>query len=276
MIAVVLAGGPPDDVAALRPGIPNKAFLPVADVPLVERTLRALRDTPSVARIIAVAPPSAHGDPALALADEIRPDGMKIRDSLASGLANLPPDEIVLVAASDLPILTTAAIDDFIAQARAADADLAYGALERSTHLAAYPKVPHTWARLRDGTYCGTGFIAIKPRVIPALREFIEQLGAARKSPLRLANLFGWDMLARYAIGRLGIPHAERRASRLLGAPVRAIVTAYAELAVNVDRVSDVALAEQLLKQLEARSRVWSGASEEGRSQEGESPDEAE
>ena len=108
--------------------------------------------------------------------------------------------------------------------------------------------MPHTWARLRDGTYCGGGFIAIKPRVMPSLQRFIERLGAARKNPLQLASLFGWDVMLRFALRRLSVASAERRASQLLGAPVRAIVSPYAETAVNVDRVSDVALAERLLR----------------------------
>ncbi len=55
-------------------------------------------------------------------------------------------------------------------------------------------------------------------------------------------------MLARFAIGRLAIAQAEARASAILGAPVRAVVSPYAETAVNVDRVSDVALAERLVR----------------------------
>jgi hypothetical protein len=79
------------------------------------------------------------------------------------------------------------------------------------------------------------------------LERFIERLGAARKHPFRLASLFGWDMLARFAVGRLSIAAAEARASKILGAPVRALVSPYPETAVNVDRVSDVALAEWLV-----------------------------
>lgn len=245
---VVLAGGPPDDIAALHPGAPNKAFVPIDGVTLVARTLRALRASPSIGTIIAVAPHGAHGDPALALADELRDDGTKIRDSLRSGLAALRPDDLVLVSTSDLPILTVASIEDFIQRTRALDPDLGYGCLERRVHEAAFPDVPHTWARLRDGTYCGGGFIAIKPRVLPHLERFIERLGAARKNPLHLAGIFGWDVLLRFALRRLSIAAAERRASQIIGAPVRAIVSPYAETAVNVDRVSDVALAERLLR----------------------------
>ncbi len=245
--AVVLAGGPPDDVARLEPRAPNKAFVRINGVTLLERTLRALRDAPSVGRIIVVAPPAAEGHPALALADERRDDGDKIRASLRNGLAGLPPDDLVLVSTSDLPVLTAASVDDFIERAHAADADLGYGCLERRIHEAAFPEVPHTWARLRDGTFCGGGFIAIKPRAMPELERFIERLGAARKNVFRLASLFGLDMLVRFALGRLSIANAEARASHLLNARVRAIISPYAETAVNVDRVSDVALAEKLL-----------------------------
>jgi GTP:adenosylcobinamide-phosphate guanylyltransferase len=245
--AVVLAGGPPDDVARLEPSAPNKAFVRIGGVTMLERTLRALRAARSIDRIIVVAPQSSQEHPALALADERRNDGDKIRTSLRNGLAGLPGDDLVLVSTSDLPLLTAASVDDFVARARAVDADLGYGCLERSVHEAAFPEVPHTWARLRDGTFCGGGFIAIKPRVVPELERFIERLGGARKNVFRLAKLFGWDMLARFAIGRLSIANAEARASHLLHARVRAIASPYPETAVNVDRVSDVALAEKLL-----------------------------
>ena len=246
--AVVLAGGPPDDVAALQPDAPNKAFVRVGGVALVTRVLQQLRASTSIGRIVVVSPQRTEGDPALALADERRDDGVKIRQSLRNGLDGFPPDELVLVSASDLPVLTVASIDDFVAHAASIDPDLGYGCLEKRVHEASFPEVPHTWARLRDGTYCGGGFIAMKPRVMNELERFIERLGAARKNPLRLASLFGWDMMARFAFARLSIASAERRASEVLGATVRAIVSPYAETAVNVDRVSDVELAERLLR----------------------------
>ncbi len=250
--AVVLAGGPPDEVARLEDGAPNKAFVRIDGVTLVERTLRALRSAKTVERIIVVAPPAAQGHAALALADERRNDGDKIRTSLRNGLAGLAPDEIVLVSTSDLPVLTAQSVDDFVARARELDADLGYGCLERRVHEAAFPEVPHTWARLRDGTFCGGGLVAIKPRAMPALERFIERLGAARKNVFRLASLFGWDVLTRFIVRRLSVADAEQRASHLLGARVRAIISPYAETAVNVDRVTDVALAETLLRRTPA------------------------
>jgi GTP:adenosylcobinamide-phosphate guanylyltransferase len=245
--AVVLAGGRPDAVSALEADAPNKAFVRVGGVTLVERTLRALRSGKRVRRVVVVAPPATHATAALSLADECRADGVRISDSLRSGLQGFPPDELLLVCTSDLPVLTGESIDDFIEHALSVDPDIGYGCVERRVHLASYPQVPHTWAALREGTFCGAGLIVMKPRVLPALERFIERLGAARKNPLRLASLFGWDVLLRFAFRRLTVTSAERRAAAILGAPVRAIVSPYAETAVNVDRVSDVALAEALV-----------------------------
>jgi molybdopterin-guanine dinucleotide biosynthesis protein A len=245
--AIVLAGGPADDLSAKTPGAPNKAFVAIGGMALVERTLRGLKSSAAISRIIVVAPERVHGHPALALADEVRPDGERIRDSLRSGLAGLPPNTDVLVSTSDLPVLTAQSVDDYVMRAHEKDADLTYGCLEKRVHLAKYPDVPHTWAPLRDGTFCGTGFVTIRPRVWPSLERFIEQLGHARKNPLHLARLFGWDVLVRFAFRRLSIAAAEERASRIIGAKVRAVVSPYPEIGVNVDRVSDIALAERLV-----------------------------
>ncbi|MFN2448452.1 MAG: NTP transferase domain-containing protein [Candidatus Baltobacteraceae bacterium] len=246
--AVVLAGGPADELSALTPGAPNKAFVSVGGITLVERTLRALRGAACISRIIVVAPAHVHGDPALALADECRPDGARIRESLANGLEGLGLQDEVLVSTSDLPVLTPAAVDDYVIRANEAAADVTYGCVERRVHLAAYPNVPHTWAHLNEGSFCGTGFVTLRPRVWPSLERFIERLGHARKNPFALARIFGFRTSVRYVARRLTIAHAEGRASYVIGARVRAVVSPYPQIAVNVDRLSDIALAEVLVR----------------------------
>lgn len=250
--AVVLAGGPRDEVALLQPGAPNKAFVEIENVTLVGRVLAALRGAESVGRIVVVAPPSVKSHRDLACADELRTDGVRITESLRNGLAGFASDADVLIVASDLPILTAPAVEDFVSGVYARGADVIYGCVEKRVHMRRFPEVPHTWARMRDGTYCGGGIVAMKPRALPMLERFIERLGAARKHPLKLASLFGWDMLVRFAAGRLTIAQAEARAEKILGAPVRAFVSAYPETGVNVDRRSDVPLARRLVSRANA------------------------
>jgi GTP:adenosylcobinamide-phosphate guanylyltransferase len=247
MNAVLLAGGPADAVAALYPGAANKAFVPIAGVPLVERALAALRAVSRIERIVVVAPAQTHDVPALGAADEWRTDGRRMIESLRSGLAGFAADMSALVVASDLPVLTPAAINEVLDALAERDLDVAYTCLERRYHDARHAHIPHTWARLREGQFCGGGVSAIKPRALDRLGEVLDALGAARKAPLRLAALFGWDVLARFALGRLSIADAETRATAILGVPVGAIRCTHAEIAINVDRPGDVALAEGLL-----------------------------
>ena len=244
---VVLAGGPKDDLSASTPGAPNKAFVSIAGSTLVERTLGALRSSWRVGRIVAVVPEDARTSPALGLADETRAAGETMTESLRNGLHGLDPDRQVLVAASDLPILSRDAIDEFLDFTTLSDADIVYACVERGIHEARFPEVPHTWATLADGTFCGGGLVALRPRVLPALEGLLGRLGTARKNPLALAAIFGPRVLARYAVGRLRIAHAERRASELVGARVVAARSTHPEIAVNVDRISDIALAERLV-----------------------------
>ena len=242
--AIVLAGGPPDAVAALEPGAPNKAFVRVGGVPLVQRTIAGLRASSRIDRIVAVAPPSAAAHPALAGASEVRGDGARMIESLRSGLQGFTEDALVIVAASDLPALDAPAVDEFVDGLLPRSLDVAYACLERRYHDAAYREFPHTWARMREGMFCGGGVVALRPRVLPQLATVLDALGRARKSPLRLASLLGWDVLARFALGRLAIADAEARASRLLGgARVGAIRCTRPQIALNVDRVDDVARA---------------------------------
>jgi GTP:adenosylcobinamide-phosphate guanylyltransferase len=246
--AVVLAGGPADDVAALHPGAANKAFVPVAGIALVERVVSALRAVPRVERIIAVAPPRTHGCAALAGADATRADGPRMIDSLRSGMAGFPPGESLLIVASDLPVLTTSALDEVFDALLPRDLDVAYTCLARRYHDERFAHIPHTWARMREGQFCGGGVSAIRPRALDRLSEFLDALGAARKAPLRLAAVFGWDVVIRFALGRLSIADAQARATAIMRAPVGAICCTHPEIAVNVDRPRDVALAEALLR----------------------------
>jgi GTP:adenosylcobinamide-phosphate guanylyltransferase len=248
LTAVVLAGGGEDAVSQREAGAPNKAFVHVGGMSLVERTLRALRSSERVGRLIVVAPAAAHGHAALALADETRAGGARMTESLRSGLAGLDPGETVLVAASDLPVLSAAAIDEFHGIVLTRAADVTYSCVERSVHEARFPAFPHTWAKLREGEFCGGGVVALKPRALAALDGLLDRLGRARKNPLALAGVFGIETLSNYALGRLTIEAAERRAAELLGAPAAAAVCSHPEIAINLDRPDDVDRAEALFR----------------------------
>ncbi len=252
MTAVVLAGGPHDELAALTPGAPNKAFVAIGGVPLVERTLRAL----ACSRRRSDASSSSRrrrctASAALALADECRPDGERIRESLRSGLRDLPADDDVLVSTSDLPVLTAEAVEDYIARARVeANADITYGCVEKARprrEVSASAAHVGALARrhvLRNGVHYDP---PAHLSVARALHRTTRPRAKESACIWRACSAVG--VLVRFALRRLTIAHAEARASqghRRTRARRRFAVSRRS--AVNVDRLSDVALAESLVR----------------------------
>jgi GTP:adenosylcobinamide-phosphate guanylyltransferase len=224
----------------------NKAFIPVGGIPMVTRVLQTLRTVSTIEQITVVAPTVALEDSALTLADVRRSSGDKIIESVQRGLSEADPDAMMLLAASDAPLLSTQSLQEFAQTLTSIDADLVYSIAERKAHERRFPGVPHTWARMRGGIYCGGAVFGMRPRVLSALTQFLDELASARKSPLRLARAFGWDVVLRFVLGMLPVSAAEARATALLGYQVRAVVSA-PDLAFNVDRKSDLALAERFL-----------------------------
>lgn len=250
-VAVALAGGSLErDFVRAGYRVPNKAYLPIGPSFMLERVLRALRAASSVGRIRCITQPKAFslafGDDRSFCDDVIAP-GADLIDSMLAGFTGLPPNQMVLVAATDIPLVTGSAIDTFASRAKALDCDLGYGCIRREPHVAAYPHIRHTWVRLREGTFCGGGVSVIRAGAAVHLASILREFAAARKSPLRLASLFSPFLVVRTALGLVGIAELERRASELTGVTCRGIPCDEPELGVNVDRLEDLRAVSQLV-----------------------------
>jgi GTP:adenosylcobinamide-phosphate guanylyltransferase len=251
LTAVALAGGvlEPDFRRAGLDAV-NKAYLRIGGSTMLERVLRALRSASTIGRIRCVTQPdafgSAFGDDRT-LCDDIVTPGGDLIDSLLAGFAGVPDDEMVLVAATDIPLVTARALDAFVRSARGMECDLGYGCVRKEPHVAAYPQVRHTWVRLREGTFCGAGVSLIRAGAANRVASLLRSFAARRKSPLRLASLFSPFLVVRVALGLVGIAELERRADELTGVRCRGIPSDEAELAVNVDRLEDLQAIDRIL-----------------------------
>jgi len=238
--AVVLAGGPPAPV--LTGGALPKAFAAVGGATMAERVLAVLRGTPQIRRIALVGPVPL--PPAAAAAATLTvPAGGGFLENLSAGLAALaalgqdaPRDNApVLVAAADVPLLTSAAVAAFLEAALAADADAAYAIVPREEITRVAPGVRKTFVRLADGEFTGGSLVLLRPGAFARARPVIERAVRARKRPWELARLFGLPALVGLATGRLRIAALERRAEALAGLRARAIVCRDAGVALDVD-----------------------------------------
>ena len=249
--AVALAGGHLEpDFRAAGYGAVNKAYVKIGETLMLERVLLALHAAESVSRIRCVtqlqAFREAFGDPRAAGIDVVDP-GNDLIDSLIAGFEALDPDEMALMCATDLPLASAAAIDAFAAKAADMACDIGYGFVSRESHVRKYPQIRHTWVKLREGTFCGSGVSVMRPGAAQPVADLLRKVTAARKSPLKIAALFSPGLLLRLPFGRVSIAELERQADRISGVTCRGILTDDPELAVNVDRASDIPEVERLL-----------------------------
>jgi len=251
--AVLLAGGHLEALPEGETPPPGKGLLPIGALPMAARALRALRESPRVSRVILVSPvPACDLGPEWEGADEVTAAGADLVSSVRAGLARTcDPAAPVLTVAGDLPFLSSAAVTDFLERCSTRpQASVWYGFMRREVSEQRFPGVRHTWARLVEGTFCGTGLVALRPEVAERMQQALRDLTQGRKNPLRLAATLGWRTILAFALRRLTVPLAEEAARRLLGVPCAGIESPYPETAFNVDGPDTLVEARRLVAEL--------------------------
>lgn len=229
--AIVLAGGREPDLDAKTP---NKAFIQLAGRPLISFVVDALQGARGIGRIAAVGPEDALR-PVLPPAVSIVSDHGTITDNIVGATHTLGAQALTLVAASDIPLLTSAAIEEFLDACAKDNADFYYAIVPQDAMEAQFPGARKTYARLTDGTFCGGSVMLFNPRVLDRVRPFVERALAARKQPWMLAQLFGWSIIMKFAAGRLSMSELVAKATEVVGITVKPVILERPELALDVD-----------------------------------------
>jgi CTP:molybdopterin cytidylyltransferase MocA len=259
--ALVLAGrrsGVADPVASAA-GVSHKAFAPLAGRPMLAHVLAALRAVPEIARITI----SIDDEGALRRHPEFGP-------ALAAGelgihrSASSPADSVrdfvertgsaaVLVTTADHPLLSAATVRAFVAEALAGASDLVVALVPDHALLAVAPQGKRTWLRLGHERFTGANLFLARSPGAAKVAAFWRKAESVRKEPWRLAALFGAFTLARFMAGRLPLGAALAAISRATGARIAAVRLRDGRAGIDVDKLEDFALVEQLLRAAQVR-----------------------
>jgi len=219
----------------------EECLQPLAGRPVAAWVVAALRQLPGIERVVAVAPEGAELDA------DVVPAGGSIVDNFRRGARLLPDDEILL-AAGDAPLITGDALGRFVAACRHAGLAFGYPIVPRDACEAAFPGARRTYVHLRDGWFTGGNCFYLAPAAVAPALAWLERVYEARKKPLQLARLLGVGFVLRLALGRASVADAERLGQRLLGLPAGAVVcSADPGIGVDVDKPADFRLAERVL-----------------------------
>jgi GTP:adenosylcobinamide-phosphate guanylyltransferase len=248
--ALILAGrrGPKDELAEAT-GSSHRALLDVCGTPMMVRVLDALRASPSVHSIaVSIDDPDAleglEGLGEVIMHRSLSSPSRSVRDFLESRSA----DEPILVVTADHALLTPAMVEHFIAEAQASDADVLVALVEEKRIKDAYPETTRTYLRFRGEGFSGANLFMFKSERARNVATFWIRAESFRKQPWRLVSAFGPVALLLFLLRRLDLDAALVRASRGIGAKVKAIRMPFAEAAIDVDRKSDLELVTEILE----------------------------
>jgi len=245
--AFVLAAGQDHGRLGQMSGTPFRALIEIGGRPMVEHVLAALRQSQRTSRIAVVAPSEVLERLPPGLADLNVAPGETLLDNVMRGLSALGNSELVLFAHADAPLVTAAAIDDFLSRAEPLHPDLAWAIVPREEVQKRFPHGHRTYVHLREGSFTGTNLVLVNPVFVVRHQDLVRQFYQHRKSPLRLAGILGAGFVLRLLAGRLTIAHLEHRVSQVLGGEARAVISRYPELAFDVDKPEDLEIIREIL-----------------------------
>ncbi len=249
--AIILAAGRgPDDPMAKGFGVAHKCTIPLLGRPMLDYVTEALRGTgvatPYVISIddLSVLPP----DPANRT---VLKSGRSAPESALQAVANIGTYPI-LITTGDHPLLTPDMVNYMLKEADESRADILIGLATAETILAEYPDTKRTWFNLGGTRVSGCNLFAVKNANGLRLLTAWQDLERNRKKPWKLVFAFGLTPLLLFVLGKLTPERAFAHVSKRLGITVGPVFLPFAEAAIDVDKPSDYALAEAILKRRSA------------------------
>lgn len=233
-------------------GVAASVLVPVDGKTALLRVVNALEDSHSVARIFLSGPaaPIIEGNAELQQMIKQHDWLAPATGPAASGRAAMDQinDYPVLLTTGDHALLSPAIIDRFCEQVRELDFDAVVGLVPYRVVRQAFPHSKRTVLRFSDEPCCGSNLFAFLTEKGRRALDFWQQVERQRKRPWRIAALLGPGLLWRYLTGRCRVQDAIDVLSRRAGCRLGFVLIEDPRVAVDVDSMADLRLAEQILK----------------------------
>jgi len=248
--AVVLAGKTPSEKDDLleHTRTDRKALIRIQGKEMVRYVAEALVDSGRIDRLIVVGLSEDHlSDLGVDVPVTFVPNQGSLLANLVAAANELAETSRAVFSSSDIPLLSSEAVRDFVSRCEASDADVGYAIVERSVMESRFPESGRSFRSLRDGQYAGGDLSWINPEVITRNKDYIESFSSSRKSALRTAGTMGLGLALRYLFRRLTLEYAEKKADELFDCTCKAIISPFPEIGMDVDKVHQYDLVRSML-----------------------------
>ena len=261
--ALVMAGkrsGLLDPLAA-KAGVSQKAVVPVAGVPMVERVVQQVAECERIGaiRLIAHEPDEIAELPAVsALLNEGRlsfAEGkFNIVDSVFSGAEGI--DFPMIITTADNCLVTAKGYGEFITKCIDAEAGAAAALARKEDVLAVDPVGQKRFYQFRDGAFSNCNLYWMENRKALNSAEIMRGGGQFVKFPSRIIKAFGFMNLIRFRLGTGSKDKLFEQVSKRFGFKLALIELSDGHYAIDVDNQRTFDVTERLLKRREAAAKA--------------------
>ncbi len=242
---IILAGAKNDGKLQEVSSSQYEALITINGKTMLSYVVEALQESDYVRKIVVVGYSALRSH----LSDDVilLECGESLVDNIQVGIDYLGVQKPVLVVTSDIPMLTSEAINDFVYSCQDLKKDLFYPIISKEDNERVYPGVERTYVQLKDGVYTGGNMVLIGPNFVEESRQVVQQVVALRKKPFAIIKMLGFGIIIKYILHRLSIADVERRVEILFGISAKAVMTSYPQIGTDIDKPSDLELAEKIL-----------------------------
>jgi GTP:adenosylcobinamide-phosphate guanylyltransferase len=223
-----------------------KAMLDIAGKPMIGWVLEAVSASPQVEQIVIVGlPETSDVGHCPKLAAVIDDRGDLVSNVMAAGQEALrlsPNAKQALLISSDVPAISTEGLEWLMQQMSGSEDDVFYTVVERSVMERRFPGAKRTYAHLKGLEVCGGDVFGFRLDLVQNPKPIWQKMVETRKNPLRQAALFGFDTMFLLMLRQLSLEEAEKMVGQRLGVRGRALLSPYAEMAMDVDKPHQLAI----------------------------------
>lgn len=242
MHCLIIAGGQvraEDPLYAYIQGQP-KALIDMGGRTMLERVVDALQGSRHIEDILVVGLDPAAAGLRFARPVESLPDQGSMVGNMLAGcdwfLRHRPDAPAILGCTADIPAITPAVVDGLVESCRPWDHGVYYNFVSREKIEGRFPNSNRTYSNISGTEVASGGMIIVQPAIAERNRALLEMLTAARKHPWRIARIVGLPFLLKFVFHRVTFADIEATAGRILGAPVRIVLSSPAEMAMDGDK----------------------------------------
>lgn len=248
MDAVVLAGGlmtPVDPLYAEgRDGY--RSLIDIHGKPMVQWVIDALAASEVVGDLYVIGLPPDCGLAAPNLIHFL-PDQGGMFENIRYGVLQVSEDHPslskVIIASADVPAVRPEMVN-WLAKQVAKDPGLLiyYNVIAQAVMEERFPNARRSFVRFKDIAVCGGDLNVIDKGLFAVERPIWKRLTDARKSPLKQAGLLGFDTLILVALHLITLEDAVSKICKKLSLEAQALISPYAELAMDADKPHQLAI----------------------------------